>query len=102
MLNLLTSGEGGGSFIAMAGLLFAFLATFIATARLKDKLPRDQGRAFAQDGMLSPGKPRGAGIIFVLCFVVSALLFSRVNAEIAIYLIIVVIEMFTGYFDDAA
>ena len=86
----------------LCGLLFAFLATFLATAKLKDKLPRDQGRAFAQDGMLSAGKPRGAGIIFVFAFAISALLFADMNVEILIYLVLVIIEMLTGYLDDAA
>lgn len=54
------------------------------------------------DGKLSAGKPRGAGIIFIFTFVISAALFSQINAEIAIYLVLIVIEMLTGYFDDAA
>lgn len=38
----------------------------------------------------------------MLTFVVSALLFGKMNKEIIIYLVLIVIEMFTGFFDDAA
>ena len=88
--------------IAFVGILFAFAATCIAIAKLNKYLPKDMGRQYAHDGALSAGKPRGAGIIFVLTFVVAALLFAQMNVEISIYLILIVVEMFTGYFDDAA
>lgn len=88
--------------IAFIGILFAFAATCIAIAKLNKYLPKDMGRQFAHDGALSAGKPRGAGIIFVLAFVVAALLFAQMNVEIGIYLLLIVVEMFTGFFDDAA
>ena len=88
--------------IAFVGILFAFAATCIAIAKLNKYLPKDMGRQYAHDGALSAGKPRGAGIIFVLTFVVAARLFAQMNVEIGIYLILIVVEMFTGYFDDAA
>ena len=88
--------------VAFIGVLFAFAATCIAIAKLNGYLPKDMGRQYAHDGALSAGKPRGAGIIFVLTFVVSALLFGKMNKEIIIYLVLIVIEMFTGFFDDAA
>lgn len=88
--------------VAFLGILFAFAATCFAIARLQSFLPKDMGRQFAHDGALSAGKPRGAGIIFIFTFVLSAVIFAQLNAEIVIYLALVVIEMFTGYFDDAA
>lgn len=88
--------------VAFIGVLFAFAVTCIAIAKLNGYLPKDMGRQYAHDGALSAGKPRGAGIIFVLTFVVSALLFGKMNKEIIIYLVLIVIEMFTGFFDDAA
>lgn len=88
--------------VAFVGILFAFAATCIAIANLNRFLPKDMGRQYAHDGSLSAGKPRGAGIIFIFVFVVAALLFSDVNIELAIYLILIVIEMLTGFFDDAA
>jgi phospho-N-acetylmuramoyl-pentapeptide-transferase len=90
------------SVVAFVGILFTFAATCIAIAKLNRFLPKDMGRQYAHDGSLSAGKPRGAGIIFVFVFVISALLFVRINAEIVIYLILIVVEMFTGFFDDAA
>lgn len=70
--------------VAFIGVLFAFAATCIAIAKLNGYLPKDMGRQYAHDGALSAGKPRGAGIIFVLTFVVSALLFGKMNKEIII------------------
>ena len=88
--------------IAFLGVLFAFASTCIAIAKLNQFLPKDLGRQFAHDGTLSAGKPRGAGIIFIFTFVISALLFANFNTEIVIYLGLIVVEMFTGYFDDAS
>jgi phospho-N-acetylmuramoyl-pentapeptide-transferase len=87
---------------AFLGILFAFALTCFAIAKFNKYLPKDMGRQFAHDGALSAGKPRGAGIIFVFVFVVAAILFAQMNVEIAIYLCLIVIEMFTGFFDDAA
>lgn len=94
--------EGRESLLALGGILFAFAATVSATHKLQGYLPKDAGREYAHDGKLSAGKPRGAGIIFVLCFVVTALLFVPLNAEIVIYLILLVICMITGFLDDAS
>jgi len=90
------------SICAFAGILFAFLATIIATDKLSRFLPKDAGRDFAHDGKLSAGKPRGAGIIFVLAFVAAALLFAPLNIEYLIYLVLIVISMMTGFLDDAS
>lgn len=90
------------SLLAFAGIIFAFAATVFATARLQHLLPKDAGREFAHDGKLSAGKPRGAGIIFVLAFVLTALLFAPLDAEPVIYLTLIVISMMTGFLDDAS
>ena len=79
--------EGYASIAAFVGILFAFLMTITAISKLGNFLPKDIGRDFAHDGKLSAGKPRGAGIIFVLAFVVAAL---------------VIICMMTGFLDDAS
>ena len=94
--------ELSGSIAAASGILFAFSVTVVATALLAHLLPKDGGREFAHDGKLSAGKPRGAGIIFVLTFAVAALLFIPLHAEMVIYLILIVICMMTGYLDDAS
>ena len=88
--------------LAFSGILFAFIVTVIATAKLSPYLPKDAGRAFAHDGKLSAGKPRGAGIIFVLAFVAAALLFVPFSPESIIYLILIAISMMTGFLDDAS
>lgn len=90
------------SLVATAGILFAFFATVLLLWKLKDKLPRDLGRDFAVDGKLSAGKPRGAGFLFVLVFVVTALLFAPISTEWIIYLILVSASMLTGFLDDCA
>ena len=90
------------SLLAPVGIIFAFAATVFATAKLADVLPKDGGREFAHDGKLSAGKPRGAGIIFVLAFAAAAVLFTPMKAETVIYLILVVICMMTGFLDDAS
>ena len=87
---------------AFVGILFAFTATVIATSCLSKYLPKDAGREFAHDGKKSAGKPRGAGIIFVLAFTAAALLFAPMGAENIIYLVLIVISMLTGFLDDAS
>lgn len=91
------------NYILMLGGIFTFIITFILTDKLKDKLPADEGRDFAVDGKLSKGKPRGAGIIFILTFILGAAIFvSRLNIEFAVYYVLVFLEMITGYLDDAS
>ena len=84
------------------GIIFSFAVTFIATGLLKNKLPRDVGRDFAVDGKKSAGKGRGAGVIFVPAFIISVLIFFPLNAELAIYLLILLLTMLSGFLDDAA
>ncbi len=88
--------------IAFAGILFAFLMTCICIAKLNKFLPKDIGRDFAHDGKLSAGKPRGAGIIFIIVFTLAIVIFGNINVEIGIYLFLVFLEMLTGFFDDAS
>ncbi len=88
--------------LAFIGVLSAFAATCFMINRISGYLPKDHGRDYAVEGQKSIGKPRGAGIIFVLVFAVSMLLFSGLSIELCIYLMLVVIEMLTGFFDDTA
>lgn len=100
MIHYLTSGNA--PLTAALGLLMAFAGTCLFLTKLSPYLPKDGGREFAHDGKLSAGKPRGAGIIFILVFTVSALVFAPLDREICIYLILVAAEMMTGYMDDAS
>ena len=65
-------------------------------------LPKDAGRAYAHDGKLSAGKPRGAGFIFVLVFLGVSLLFGDITRENLIYLVLITAAMMTGFLDDCA
>ena len=85
--------------VSIVGLMAAFGLTCFFIAKFADRLPRDAGREFAHDGKLSAGKPRGAGLIFILVFVASAVVFAPMNLELLIYLILVTVEMLTGYLD---
>lgn len=94
--------ESYASLSAFLGIIFAFATTIFFTSKMSDLLPKDAGREFAHDGKISAGKPRGAGIIFVLCFIVTSLIFLPLRAENVIYLILVGLSMFTGFLDDAS
>lgn len=83
-------------------IIFAFAITCIAITLGKEALPKDGGRAFAVNGKLSAGKPRGAGIIFTLTFILSVVLFIPLNSEMTIYLILTLAAMLSGFFDDSA
>ncbi len=94
--------EGTNSLLAFLGILFAFSLTVFTTAKFSKYLPKDGGRDFAVEGKLSAGKPRGAGIIFILVFALSAIIFIPMHAEVTIYLILLVLCMLTGFMDDAS
>ncbi|MBQ9120141.1 MAG: phospho-N-acetylmuramoyl-pentapeptide-transferase [Lachnospiraceae bacterium] len=101
MLYLLF-GDAAAKWIAFFGLILAFLMTCILLQTLQNILPRDGGRAFAVNGILSQGKPRGAGIVFILVFCLMALLCVPIDRELVIYLIMIVAAMLSGYLDDSA
>ncbi len=84
----------------LAALVFTAALSALALRVFKNKLPRDKGREFAVDGALSAGKVRGAGIVFVCCFIISALLFVPVTLEYVFYYILVFFGMLSGYLDD--
>ena len=67
--------ESFTNIIAFVSILFAFAFTIAAIALGKNLLPRDAGRAYAINGSKSVGKPRGAGMIFILTFTVTCALF---------------------------
>ena len=101
MINYL-GNVSGYSIIGFIGEAFAYLATCILLGTGINRLPRDHGRAYAHDGVLSAGKPRGAGFIFILVFVVTAVIFGDMRRETVIYLILTVAAMMTGFLDDCA
>ena len=93
--------------IGLLGLvLLPVIICAVLLALFKNKLPKDQGRDFAFKGKLSAGKIRGAGIIFVIAFIIVAFLAMPLpmsgNLEYYFYLILVFLGMLSGYLDDAA
>lgn len=88
--------------VLLVPMLCSFLIAFFSLKFFERILPKDQGRAFAVNGALSEGKPRGAGIIFVTSFTLCTALFYPLDIENIIYLVLVYAAMLSGYFDDAA
>lgn len=85
------------------GIIAAIVTPVLCALLLKifaSKLPKDQGREFAVDGKKSAGKIRGAGIVFVISFIVCSLLFVKVSIEYALYYALLFFGMLTGYLDD--
>lgn len=83
-------------------VLFSFVSVFALLKIFKNKLPADQGRDFAFNGKLSRGKARGAGIIFIICFIVASALFVSITPEYIAYYALIFAGMLSGYLDDRA
>ncbi len=88
--------------VNMIGVIVAFVATCLCMKYGKDKLPTDRGKEFAHDGQAAKGKPQGAGLYFVLVFIVSGLLFAQFDLQNVLYLLVIGLSMITGFLDDAA
>lgn len=67
--------------VAFLGTLFTFAATCLMLSKCSHVLPIDQGRQFAHNGDKSKGKPKGAGLIFILVYVFSVLLFLPIPGK---------------------
>ena len=91
---------GNSEFIRFTGCVLSFLITWLFLKYNSKILPTDQGRAYAHEGSLSKGKPRGAGIVFVCAFAVAALLCGHLTVETSAYLLLILLCMLTGYLDD--
>lgn len=90
------------AYCALACFVLSFLLTVLCLQKLQPWLPTDGGRAFAVNGEKSKGKPRGAGIIFVLVHALLCFIFLPVDIEMCIYLMLIVAAMLSGYLDDAS
>ena len=104
MIHYLLNNASGeyDKLLVLACLACSFLLTIFLLKVLQTSLPVDGGRKFAVNGALSQGKPRGAGIIFVLVHILVIFLFLPVDKELAIYMIMLLAAMLSGYLDDAA
>lgn len=49
------------------GTVLSALFVWLALPRFWERLPRDHGKALAPGGMVSKGKPTGAGLVIALC-----------------------------------
>ena len=88
--------------MGIGGVLFCFVVGNLSLSLFKDKLPRDGGRNFAFNGKLTAGRPRGAGIILILVFLLGCLLFIPYRLENLLYYIMVLCGMLSGYLDDCS
>lgn len=101
MINYFMSGIEQ-DVVSFIGIMAAFFLTCIFMVKCSGLLPKDAGRAYAHDGKLSAGKPRGAGFIFVLVFLGVSLLLGDITRENLIYLVLITAAMMTGFLDDCA
>ena len=88
--------------IVLLGALLSFVLTFAGLRVFEKKLPTDGGREFAVEGTKSVGKPRGAGIVFILIFTFISIFFGAISLEYILYFLIIILCMITGFMDDAA
>lgn len=91
-----------GSRLLLTGLgvtLTAYL-TWRLLPRLWHLLPRDHGRQNAVGAMESVGKPVGAGIVFVILYLLVCLFVLPFNARAYEMLACVALAMMEGFMDD--
>lgn len=88
--------------VTFLSVVLAFLLTAFVIKQCQGLLPCDQGRAFAINGQVSKGKPRGAGILFILTFSLVSLLFVPYSNEMLIYIVLIIAAMISGYLDDSS
>lgn len=88
--------------VVILGALLGFILTFAGLRIFEKKLPTDGGREFAVEGSKSVGKPRGAGLIFILVFTFISVFFGMISFEYMLYFLIVILCMLTGFLDDAS
>lgn len=81
-------------------IITSFIITIVLIRLTQNILPQDGGRKFALNGQLSKGKPRGVGIVFIICFIVMSIIFVPLNREVIIYGILLLASMLSGFFDD--
>jgi len=99
ILQLITESE------RVRHILILILPIIITLILLKVdwlKLPIDRGREFAIDGIKSKGKPTGVGIILFVSFAISFSLLGNFDMKWLIFILLLFIEMLTGFLDDKA
>ena len=102
MLYQFILDETARNTVVLIGSLLAFVLTFVGISVFEKLLPTDGGREFAVEGNKSVGKPRGAGIVFILVYGFISIFFGVMNFENLLYLMIIIFCMLTGFLDDAS
>ena len=101
MLTSLFSA-GSAARLAMSGAVIAFILTFAALKCRFSFLPRDHGKALAVDGEKSRGKLRGVGLVMAAVYALCSALFVKLDTEYLVFLAVFLLEMLSGYLDDAS
>ncbi|MCR4671890.1 MAG: phospho-N-acetylmuramoyl-pentapeptide-transferase [Lachnospiraceae bacterium] len=101
MISLINNAVSDKTLLTL-GVVFAFVITWLALHFGSRFLPKDHGREYAVNGALSAGKSRGAGIVLMITLAVTSIIFGKISAELIIYLILMAVEMLTGFLDDAS
>lgn len=90
------------AFGVLSASLLTVVTLFILYFKFTHPLPTDRGRAFAAQGELSIGKPTGAGIYFVLVYLIASTLLLPLSLPIALSYALVFLSMLFGFLDDRA
>lgn len=88
-------------YIAIA-FVSAFVVCFILLKLKLPFLPKDKGREFAVNGEVSKGKIRGTGLVMISTFVLCSVFLIPATKELIFYNILILLEMLSGYLDDAS
>lgn len=88
------------SYSVLTAVAVSFFGTLFLLKYAIKPLPKDMGRENAVEGALSAGKTRGVGLLYVTLFALLTIVFVTNKAEYMIYLVLLYIEMLTGYLDD--
>lgn len=88
------------SFLATMGMLFSFILSYLLLPKISSKLPKNSGREFAFNGNSSIGKAQGAGVILVLLWIFTLLIFSHWNSMLLSISIALLASSFIGFIDD--
>ena len=86
------------------GTFLAALVSFALLPKLWNRLPRDRGKALNKDmdGMVSAGKPTGAGFYVTLLALPMILVFAPLHWWDIVSVVFIYLAMLFGYLDDRA
>ncbi len=83
------------------GTIVAAIACLVFLPRFWDRLPRDHGKTIlGADGMVSKGKPTGAGLVVTLIALPAIILFAPMQPWDAAAVASMYLAMLFGYLDD--